>query len=650
MPMNLSQQITRLSWPLSVTFAIPLTSITLLTSYARSVIAMPLQNLSSSTSSQSGNSNPNTYLGFQILADGTQDLAALVGLFATEGVERYAIDYTRGLLPPSTAPLSMLGLLGYVRTLLKLSFGVDFCERTGFSTFCLRSYAGVKVRSSHEMTTDVHYLQRTILKDFVQWEIVKTVVHTRESMPLTAGDGFRVLRDRRTQDPSLSIAMCFLDKRRGTAFSIFGLSLIVLTISTALSSFSVLLFPSGWDWTRFFATAGLTLSVLIGGLPWCIIYIIEQLPFGVSDWFRSDWKNGATTISGSADGAGKSLERKNTFAYFSKDDHFYIFDCHAVGSHFMRAVRTVSLFAAISITVAYICQYIELRKTSPKASAIWLGLQGLLAILRVLAWCWAPAILGMKSNGSDNTIIRWADQRDNFFKDSLTELEITLCWASTPSCASSDFQETQAEHGEKPPAPLLPKWLVQKMDDIRLQLAFKLSSRLRTGNLRSGNLDLLQSGSRFWDMPDHIFARWLQLRCGTGKDGSRHTTFKRHMGVAAMVCRIILDRNGSLHMMPGVSLWINSEDVTKAPLQITYFSCFKNAESNVFCTSSPLPFVGAHHLYQGIETIPEKHRELFVSAQQALQPLYQTPALKLWAEILLALKLLGLADDSVANV
>lgn len=77
--------------------------------------------------------------GFQILADGTQDLAALVGLFATDGVERYTIDYTRGFLPPVIAPLSLLGLLGYVRALLKLSLGIDVCERTGFSTTSLRS-------------------------------------------------------------------------------------------------------------------------------------------------------------------------------------------------------------------------------------------------------------------------------------------------------------------------------------------------------------------------------------------------------------------------------------------------------------------------------------------------------------------------------
>ena len=70
---------------------------------------------------------------FEALADGTQDLAALVGSFATDGVGRYAIDYTWGFLPPVTAPLPLSGLLGYVSALLKLSLGIVFWDQIGFS-------------------------------------------------------------------------------------------------------------------------------------------------------------------------------------------------------------------------------------------------------------------------------------------------------------------------------------------------------------------------------------------------------------------------------------------------------------------------------------------------------------------------------------
>lgn len=118
---------------------------------------MPSSWRSNTTSLNSNNANRDN--DFQVLADGTQDLAALVGLFATDGVERYTIDYTRGFLPPVTAPLSLLGLLGYVRALLKLSLGADFCDRTGFSTASLRSYAGVRHRDvpQNERIIEVHY-------------------------------------------------------------------------------------------------------------------------------------------------------------------------------------------------------------------------------------------------------------------------------------------------------------------------------------------------------------------------------------------------------------------------------------------------------------------------------------------------------------
>ena len=77
--------------------------------------------------------------------------------------------------------------------------------------------------------------------------------------------------------------------------------------------------------------------------------------------------------------------RKNSFAYFANDDHFYIFDCRAVSNLAIRIIQVTSFCAAVCITVAYICQYIELRCASAKQSGIWLGIQGLLAMVRILA-------------------------------------------------------------------------------------------------------------------------------------------------------------------------------------------------------------------------------------------------------------------------
>ena len=617
-----------------------------LMNHASSAGAIPvLSQSTSNTTFLNGENNGDRGNGFQILADGTQDLAALVGLFATDGVERYTIDYTRGFIPPVTAPLSLLGLLGYVRGLLKLSLGVDFCQRTGFSTASLRSYAGVQRRdvAQSERIIEVHYLERTIAESSVQWRLVKTVPHTQESMPLIAGGGKRALRDRRVHDASFSIAMCSFVRSGSTARLAFGVCALCLMLTASLSSLLILTFDAQWTWTRLFACVGLPASVIAGGLPWCWVYITEHLPFEPCDWFRSDWKNGATPMARSADEPGGSLMRRNSFAYFARDDHFYIFDCRAISVSWLRAIRVTSSCAAICITIAYICQYIELRSASAKQSGIWLGVQGMLAIVRVLAWDWAPKTLGFSTEAD----VRWTDQRDKLFKDSLTELEITLCWSSVQNAAPDAMIEMDAESNTESSylsqAPLIPKWLVSKIDSMKLVEAFGLWNRLRAGVAIPSDFRQLRDASAHWDMPDHIFARWLQLRCRAKGHEVAYAASKRRMGIGAWLCRIIQDMDGNLHMIPGISVHVYSED-PKVSLsnEIIFFSHCRRPELNILC----FPKSHANQLqrmYQGIEALPDDYQGMPWLARHALEPFYQQIVDELWAEMLSALKVLGFA-------
>lgn len=601
--------------------------------------ATPVPNKLTSNNTLGNEHNANRDSSFQTLADGTQDLAALVGLFATDGVERYTIDYTRGFLPPVTAPLSLLGLLGYVRGLLKLSLGIEFCDRTGFSTTSLRSYAGVRRRdvAQSERIIEVHYLERTVTESSVEWKVVKTVSHTQESMPLIAGDGKRALRDRRAYDPSFGIAMCSLARSSSTARLALGMCGLCLMFTASLSSFMVLTFAAPWTWARFFACIGLPASVLVGGLPWCWVYITEHLPFESSDWFRSDWKDGTTPVAPSADVPGKSLIRKNSFAYFARDDHFYIFDCRAVPTSWLRAIQLTSFSAAVCITIAYGCQYIELRSASARQSGIWLGIQGMLAIVRILAWDWAPKILGFSMEAD----IRWTDQRDRVFKDSLTELELTLCWSSVPNAAPGT--EPRAESSNLSQASSLPNWLVCKIDGLRLVDAFGLWNRIRGGVAIANDFQQLRDASAHWDMPGDVFARWLQLRCRAYGHSFGYTVSKRRMGVGAWVCRIIQDMNGNLHMIPGISLHVYSEDRKVTPSdEMIFFSNCRNPELNILC------FPRSHGtemqgLYQGIGALPNDYRAMPWLAKRALEPFYQQIVGELWVDMLSALRVLGFA-------
>ena len=489
--------------------------------------------------------------------------------------------------------------------------------------------------------TENHYLERTITESSVEWKVVKTIPHTQESMPLIAGGGKRALRDRRAYDPSFSIAMCSLVRSGSTANLAFGTCGICFMLTASVSSFIILMFAAPWTWARVFACVGLPASVLTGGLPWCWVHITEHLPFESSDWFRSDWKHGTTLIAQSADVPGGSLMRKNSFVYFARDDHFYIFDCRAVSASGLRAIKVTSSCAAVCITVAYVCQYIELRSASAKQSGIWLTIQGILAIVRILAWEWAPKALGFSREAD----VRWTDQRDRNFKDSLTELEITLCWSSIQNTAPGAIWETkteaQAESSNLSQVVSLPKWLVGKIDSVRLVKAFGLWNRLREGAAIAHDFQQLRDASTHWDMPDYIFARWLQLRCRAYGHNVICTASKRRMGVGAWICRIIQDLDGNLHMVPGISLHVYSEDREVTPSdEMIFFSHCRNPELNIFCFPRS-PANETQRLYQGVGALPNDYRAMPWLAKRALEPFYQQIVGELWAEMLSALHVLG---------
>ena len=54
-------------------------------------------------------------------------------------------------------------------------------------------------------------------------------------------------------------------------------------------------------------------------------------------------------------------------------------------------------------------------------------------------------------------------------------------------------------------------------------------------------------------------------------------------------------------------------------------------------------------LYQGVEALPNDHRGMPWLAKQALEPFYQQTVNELWAELLSALKVLGLAGDRMSS-
>lgn len=78
----------------------------------------------------------------QTIAGGTQDLAALAGLFCTDGVERNALSVQAGYVAIAVSSLSLLGVLGLVRSAVKVALSLRRCSNAGFNLDSLRSLYG----------------------------------------------------------------------------------------------------------------------------------------------------------------------------------------------------------------------------------------------------------------------------------------------------------------------------------------------------------------------------------------------------------------------------------------------------------------------------------------------------------------------------
>lgn len=76
------------------------------------------------------------------LASGSQNLAALLGLFCTDGVERNALAYSFGWGTVVVSSLSLLGILGLVKSSIKLALGLKYCQQAGFNLDSLRGIFG----------------------------------------------------------------------------------------------------------------------------------------------------------------------------------------------------------------------------------------------------------------------------------------------------------------------------------------------------------------------------------------------------------------------------------------------------------------------------------------------------------------------------
>ncbi|KAF8537524.1 hypothetical protein BDD12DRAFT_931273 [Trichophaea hybrida] len=323
---------------------------------------------------------------FQTLAQGTQDLAALVGLFATDSVERYSVDYLRGRnfiqFPSKTASdnnyagyLSLLGILGYVRAMVKLSMGSKSCQDSAFPTAPVRAILGVAEsdRLPKEELVTVSYISRTTVRqNTVTYQLIKRLNRTQGSFPAA-----KVLLMPITNEPlpgevyKKYILDNFVTPFR-TNLPVLTRIWGSLTVTAAATSFPVIGVSREWTWTRILATFGLFVALVISSIMWSYVYVKEQMPTRMTH--------------------DTELDQFAIMRPANRTTRPVVCDLHAITGRWLQVYRVISMITALAICVwgMYISQYIEIRNMSTPQAAWWLGVQIGLALLRVIIWIWEP--------------------------------------------------------------------------------------------------------------------------------------------------------------------------------------------------------------------------------------------------------------------
>ncbi|KAH6959410.1 hypothetical protein DER45DRAFT_259773 [Fusarium avenaceum] len=543
---------------------------------------------------------PDRNSAFQTLADSTQDLAALLGVFATDSVERYSFDYTQGYLSTAASSLSLLGLLGYIRAIVKLSLGLQACDNAAYNTSTVRPLLGVSERDRlpFDELVKVTYMKRRIVEKeriiwnepptttekeaddpgrrradnretvaLVSWRVAKTVRHTVDSAPLLeqftkrGDEGFRYT----AEQERYCISSVTLGDRGAFLVSPFGRVLIATIAVVSISVTCLTLLPfcgpaSDYTWTTWYGTVGLAVSIIIPCLVWAWIYFEENLPRSHSEWAAAPH---LVSRGWASEYEPDKSKRKDSFAFASVEKKHVFLDVQPVEGALLWLLRGLSFVMAISALLGYICQYIALRRTTTLQSGIWLAIQGCLALVRVTIWLVNPRF---------DDIVNTRDIRRRSNPDAvcfpgrspMTEAELVIIWRSEvlPKMMQDEpshleflkrtgfASENAKPRKEKDYYIEFPLWVSMLIDLPPLEGAFSSILDFWDNKLDPSIVTSWMTSQVAWDMPSEVFTAWLRVRVG----GRR---VPHDVVPDGWVCRIILAKvpgdtasHTTLHMLP----------------------------------------------------------------------------------------------------
>ncbi len=354
----------------------------------------------------------------EAIASGTQDLAALAGLFCTDSVEENFLRMQLGYGTVLVSSLSLLGILGLTRGCLKLFLGLQNCNNAAFSPATIRGFYGYGKDESPEngKTFDTVICSTTNEDDYVHI--------TKKAQKFTA-----------VTKPMLKVASAENKQLMHTTVINLGktghnpfLMAFLVVLCTGATSWLLVCISYPWTWVRF---------VAIPGLHWCLISMIAIPLF--HEWQTSRPGRHITSAKWKAIQKGNvKCFRFAHSAYPSKYEEELDFNKRAIArlppppGHDVLHFQATSVFAdnlffrpyllviSIATVVAYICQYAIVKDASNTRSIVWISCQAVAALLRFAYWIFAP----VESSETGESFVAL----DNRWSRSLTFAELLCSW------------------------------------------------------------------------------------------------------------------------------------------------------------------------------------------------------------------------------
>ncbi|KAF2494407.1 hypothetical protein BU16DRAFT_562066 [Lophium mytilinum] len=346
----------------------------------------------------------------QSIATGSQDFAALAGLFCTDGVERNLLAAQYGYASVAASSLSILGLLGLVKSTVKVAMGLEKCVTAGFTVDSLRGRFGF-------------LLDETAPIDLVECDVVEVSLwdkfyHIKKSKQYLQKERNPIVAVGSDWPGGLHgiTAVNLGNARRERAFIRHPLVIATLALfCSGATAWLLLIVSTERTWVTSVAVPGLHASLLLMlAIPLLHDHQTNRPARHIS---AAKYKALFTGVNDNATRLRFLQSRVN-----GGDVLHFRGSTALVDPGFMPVPAIiVSAFCA----VAYICQYAVLKKASSTRAFLWIGAQATLALIRVGLWAWNPSFDDPRTEQTEFALVK------NDASESITFAELVCASSST---------------------------------------------------------------------------------------------------------------------------------------------------------------------------------------------------------------------------